>query len=106
MKSYRGPLSYRALWSVRWLSGTLFTAQLLFSIVGLWLFTHPREVANLWMGGALATLPGYLVGLVIQFNADLTQLKQNKWTVVLLGVISIAVFGFGLRALLRGTHAG
>jgi hypothetical protein len=97
MKSYRGPLSYRAFVVGQVAVGDAFhraaTVQYR-RIVAIHTSARSRQFVD---GRRTRDAPGLSVGLVIQFNADLTQLKQNKWTVVLLGVISIAVFGFGLE---------
>src|SRR5450631_2515585 len=108
MKSHRDPFSYSKLWEVRWLTGTFVAIQLLFGMVGTVVFSYRSTFENFWMGGALSMIPGFLVGLLIQHNAAPAKISENKWTVVLLGLIALIVSGVAMAQILTmgGNHAG
>lgn len=63
---FRIEYSWEDLKPVRPLVVTLIAAQVAGCLIGLWLHTYTSFGANLWAGGALATLPGFLLGLLIQ----------------------------------------
>ncbi len=50
----------------------------------------------LWMGGAIGTLPGYLVGLLLQRRKDVESINNNKTMVYRLGMIAVALTLMGL----------
>jgi hypothetical protein len=51
---------------VRLLVVTVFVAQLIGGLLG-WLFgSHPEIFMKIWFGGALATFPAFLLGLIVQ----------------------------------------
>ena len=52
--------------SLRPLYLTMLIAQALGAAAGLWLAVYPSWFESLWAGAALATLPGYLLGLPLQ----------------------------------------
>jgi hypothetical protein len=108
MKGYRDPLSYSKLWEVRWLTGTFIAIQVFCGLVGLELFPYQRAVARFWMGGALSMVPGFLVGLLIQYRVAPAKISENKWTVGLVGLISLIVCGAAIAQLFKmgGNHAG
>lgn len=50
----------------------------------------------LWMGGAIATLPGYIVGLLLQHRIDVKSINHNKTMVYRLGMIAVVLTLVGL----------
>jgi len=45
-----------------------------------------------WFGGALATLPGYFVGLLVQQRVRPGSITSNRSTVLTLGAIALLLF--------------
>lgn len=66
------------------------------ALLGLWVAKYPQWFANLWAGGAIATFPGFIVGLVAQWIKYPESLAENKVMVRRLGliaaVLSLSVF--------------
>jgi hypothetical protein len=63
---------------VRALSIAVLVLQVIGAAIGLWVANYPTSFANLWAGGALASLPGLLVGLIVQRFASPGSLSANK----------------------------
>jgi hypothetical protein len=88
---------------LRALSVVIAVAQCAGVGVSLWVGHYPSWFENLWFGGALATFPGYLVGLAVQGH-----LKPNSLVVcrplarrmgMVSAVLSLAAFVVPLGAL-------
>ena len=88
---------------LRALSAVIAAAQCAGVGVSLWVGHYPSWFENLWFGGALATFPGYLIGLAVQ-----RYLKPNSLIVcgalvrrmgVVSAVLSLAAFVVPLGAL-------
>ena len=97
MRAFRDPLSYRSLWAIRWAVGTTIGADLILGALGLAVFSYPQPFVNFWIGGALATVPGYAVGLGIQRIRDPEALQAHRATVWILGAMSVVLFVIGLK---------
>ena len=88
---------------LRALSLVIAAAQCVGVGVSLFVGHYPTWFENLWFGGALATFPGYLIGLAVQH-----QLKPNSLVVcralvrrmgLVSAVLSLAAFVVPLGAL-------
>ena len=77
---------------VRVLAVTILAAQLFGGIVGVAVAWHPEWLVNFWLGGALATFPAFLIGLVIQSRLTPGRLSEHKVMVRRLGLIALALF--------------
>ena len=90
--------SWEDLQPVRPLFVTALIAQLVGAALGLWIAVFPSGFENLWAGGALATFPGYLLGLPLQTYLRPGSLGENRIMVLRMGlvalVLSAAVFVF------------
>jgi len=98
---FRIEYSWEDLKPVRPLGVTLIAAQVAGCLIGLWLHTYPSFGANLWAGGALATFPGFLLGLLVQHRINTAAITGNMALVRRIGLIalllSLAVFVFSLE---------
>ena len=106
MKKSRDPLSYSQLWAVRWLTGTLLIVQLIAGVIVAYTLSAGATRDNLWMGGALSMVPGFALGLLVQYKVDPAKLSENKLTVGVLGLIALVVFGFAVARATGSIHAG
>jgi hypothetical protein len=106
MSAYRDPFSLSRLWAVRWLTGTLFAVQVACGIVGLFVAPHWVPFQRFWLGGALATFPGFLLGLLLQFRINPSAIAEQRLTVWLLGVMTPFLTGYAIVMEIGGPHAG
>jgi hypothetical protein len=99
--------SWSDLQPVRALAVTVLIAQIVGGAVGFAMARYPDWFDNLWAGGAIATLPGYVVGAAIQHHLKPGSLGEN-WTMVRrMGLIALLFTGAGFMfPPLAGTHAG
>jgi hypothetical protein len=74
---------------VRALSIAVLALQILGAAIGLWVAKYPTWFANLWAGGALASLPGFLFGLIVQRFASPGSLSANMVMVRRMGLIAV-----------------
>ena len=88
---------------LRALSISIAVAQLAGAGVSLLVGHYPSWFENLWFGGALATLPGYLIGLGVQRHLKPMSLGENRALIRRMGlvsaVLSLAAFVVPLGAL-------
>ena len=88
---------------VRALSVVIAVAQCIGVGVSLWVGHYPSWFENLWFGGALATFPGYLIGLALQRYRKPNSLIVSRALVRRMGlvsaVLSLAAFVVPLGAL-------
>lgn len=66
-------------------------AQVLGAVAGVWLGRAPSWLENLWAGAALATLPGYLAGCVVQKRFGPSALAMQAGTVRRIGVAALVL---------------
>ena len=99
-------LGFRTLWAVRWLTGSLFGAQILFGLIGIFVFSEAVPFQRFWLGGALASFPGYVFGVVLQYRVAPAQMAEHKFTVWLTGLITLLLFAQGIQLAYEGMHAG
>jgi hypothetical protein len=95
------PFGFEYSWSdlqpVRALATTVFAAQVVGAVLGLLFASHSSWFLKLWFGGALATFPSFLLGLLIQARIKPGSISENGVMVRRLGLIAfllsiIAVF--------------
>lgn len=87
---------------VRALAVTVFASQIVGAIIGFSLHLYPRWLESLWFGAAVATLPAFVVGLVIQSKVKPCSLAQNKVMVRRLGLVATLLTAFALAMPLFG----
>jgi len=99
--------SWSDLQPVRALAITMLIAQLVGALSGLWIARFPAWFDNLWAGGAIATFPGYAIGLLIQRNFKPGSLTENVVMVRRIGLVAgfLTVAGIVFPPL-AGVHAG
>jgi hypothetical protein len=73
---------------LRALSVVIAVAQCFGAGVSLWVGHYPSWFENLWFGGALATFPGYLVGLAVQRHLNPNSLIVCRPLVRRMGLVS------------------
>lgn len=78
---------------VRPLIATVLVLQLLGGLSEMVASVYPSWFANLWGGGALATLPGYLLGLLIQRQVNAQRIREHIVMVRRMGLIALALTG-------------
>jgi len=86
---FRIEYSWEDLKPVRPLVVTLIATQLAGCLIGFWLHRYSTFAANLWAGGALATFPGFLLGLLIQLRISTAAISDNKVMVRRIGLIAL-----------------
>lgn len=88
---------------LRALSVVIAAAQCVGVGVSLLVGHYPSWFENLWFGGALATFPGYLIGLAVQRHLKPNSLIVSRALVRRMGlvsaVLSLAAFVVPLGAL-------
>jgi hypothetical protein len=88
---------------LRPLSLVIAAAQCVGVGVSLWVGHYPSWFENLWFGGALATFPGYLIGLAVQRHLHPNSLIVARALVRRMGlvsaIVSLAAFVVPLGAL-------
>jgi hypothetical protein len=99
--------SWNDLQPVRALAVSVFAAQLVGALCGLLIAHFPAWFDNLWAGGAIATLPGYAIGLLIQRSLKPGSLTENLVLVRRMGLVAgcLTVAGI-LFPPLASAHAG
>ena len=83
--------SWQDLQPVRPLFVTVLLAQMIGAGICLLIAPLPQWFDNLWMGGALCTFPGYLIGLPIQIRIRRRSVEENKVMVRRMGYIAFAL---------------
>jgi hypothetical protein len=105
MRTFSDPLSYRNLWSLRWALGATVLSELLVGAGGITLFTYQQPFLKFWTGAALATLPGYAIGILLQRRFDPIPMKERRATVWILWALSAMLFVAVVRFAIYGWHA-
>lgn len=83
--------TWEDLQPIRTLAVIAFAFQIGGALLGLWMARYPQWFANLWAGGAIATFPGFMVGLVAQKLKDPESLTKNKVMVRRFGLIAVVL---------------
>ncbi|WP_162350663.1 hypothetical protein [Pseudoxanthomonas gei] len=84
--------SWEDLKPVRPLFVTVLVAQAIGAIASLSVQGLSDWYQTAWFGGALATFPGYLIGLFVQRHTRAGSITSNRSAVLFLGVISLILF--------------
>jgi len=98
--------SWEDLRPIRALAIVSLAFQLVGAAIGLWTAKYPAWFANLWAGGALATFPGFVVGLLAQQVLRPGSLTENKVMVRRMGLIALALSASVFIMPLEEFHAG
>ncbi|MBN2307769.1 MAG: hypothetical protein JXR94_02290 [Candidatus Hydrogenedentes bacterium] len=87
-----GPRGFRELRPIWRILVSLIILQQLGGLIGLLIGVHYSAFMNYWVGGAIATLPGFLLGLAWQLKA--TQ-ERRSWlpTACLVGLLAAMLTG-------------
>jgi hypothetical protein len=101
-------LGFEYSWSdlkpVRALATVVFGAQILGALLGYLFPQTDRWIVNAWLGGAVATLPAFLFGLLVQARLTPGRLTEHAVLVRRLGLISALLFASAVAMwLLRAT---
>ena len=75
---------------------TVLIAEVLGAIANLVSWGTSNWVEAVWFGGALATFPGFLVGLFLQSRARPGSISVHRPMVVFIGAITLLLFVAGL----------
>jgi hypothetical protein len=82
---------------------TVLVGQLAGAALGFYVAKYPNAFANIWAGGALATFPSFLLGILVQWQRNAAALGENRIMLRRLGmialVLSLAVFVMPLGAM-------
>jgi hypothetical protein len=81
--------SWADLQPVRALAITVLVAQLAGALLGFFFAAQSSWFMRLWLGGALATFPAFLVGLAIQSRIRPGSIGENRVMVRRLGLIAL-----------------
>lgn len=69
-------------------------------ILGAWdlhaSYNLPSLFERLWAGGAVVSLPGFVAGLIVQYNVRPSVLAEKRMTVLLIGAIATLLTLVGL----------
>jgi hypothetical protein len=94
------PFGFNYTWSdlkpVKILASTAFISQAIGAGFSYFSNHSPNWFESLWFGGALATLPGFLVGLLLQHMATPGRLSEHRVMVQRYGFISAALTAVAL----------
>ena len=88
--------SWSELKPVRPLSVCILVAQLLGAVAGLGFYDGQSWVDDVWTGGALASFPGFLVGLWVQAVMLPGSLERNRVLVRRVGWLAAFFSAFAL----------
>jgi hypothetical protein len=76
---------------LRALSLVIAAAQCVGAGMSLWVGHYPGWFENLWFGGALATFPGYLIGLAVQRQVSPNSLVVCRTLIKRMALVSIVL---------------
>ena len=85
---------------------TGLVAQIVGCIIGVVVGWHPRTFLNLWLGGALATFPAFLVGLAVQEILQPGRIGEHDVMVRRMGLAAFFVTLFGVAIPVFGLFDG
>ncbi|MBV8033938.1 hypothetical protein [Roseateles sp.] len=92
------------LQSIRALTLVVCAGQAAGAVAGLLYPRYPHWFECLWHGAALATLPAFLVGMVVQARLRPGSLGENAALVRRFALISVLLSGVAIVAPLLGAH--
>jgi hypothetical protein len=89
--SFKMSSSWEDLRPIHPLFVTLVSFQVLGAIAGFLLQAGPSWFESAWLGGALATFPGFLAGIPVQARLRPGSLALHKSTVIFLGAMALVM---------------
>ena len=95
-RPFKVSYSWSELAPVRPLCVTTLVAQLIGAGVGLSTFGTTHFFEALWLGGSLATFPGFLAGLVVQRILRPGSLARNRQMVLFMGTVAFFLTAFAV----------
>jgi hypothetical protein len=94
--TYGFEYSWDDLKPVRPLAVTICVVQLVGGIIGLLVSPYSYWFHNLWIGGALATFPGYLIGLALLSQLRPGSVSENRVMINHVGLVSALLSALAL----------
>ena len=85
---FKTSYSWHELQPIHPLCYTVFAAQAIGATLSVVLNGSGDRYYALWFGGAAATLPGFLCGLLVQARMRRRSIAANRQKIILLGVIA------------------
>jgi hypothetical protein len=76
---------------IRTLAVVALVFQIAGALFGLWRSHYTEWLSNLWAGGALASFPGFIVGLIAQKLKEPLSISQNKTMVRRMGLVDLVL---------------
>jgi len=76
---------------IRALAVTVVIGELVGAAVSVAMATHASLFVNLWVGGALASFPSFLLGLFIQHRINPQAIGENRTMVRRVGLIALVI---------------
>ena len=70
---------------------TVIAAQLVGAVIGMSVGYFPGWFENIWVGGASATFPGFLIGLPVQARLRPEAIPENRVMVRRLGLVALVL---------------
>jgi hypothetical protein len=99
-------LGFRYTWNDLAPIRGLIAFVVVFQVIGLGLGAllprFPSTFDSAWFGGAIATFPAFVAGLLIQLSLNRSSITENKRMVWHLGLVAAALFTFALAMPLLG----
>ena len=98
--------SWSDLKPIRALATVVFGAQMIGATLGLLFPRFPHWFESMWFGGALATFPAFIFGLLVQARWKPGSLSEHKVMVRRLGRIAalLSVFAIAMPLFWFGQH--
>lgn len=94
--------SFADLWQVPILSGLVIAGELVGAAIGYFSLPSPDAFMRVWLGGVLALIPAYPLGLLLQWKLQPERLAANAVMVRRLGLIAALLGSVGLGMWLTG----
>ncbi|MBN7137051.1 hypothetical protein A7A76_20145 [Lysobacter enzymogenes] len=89
--------SFSDLWQVPVLTSAVLAGELIGAALGYFLLTsHGDGFARAWLGGVLGLIPGYPLGLLLQWKLQPERLAENAVMVRRLGLIAACLISVAL----------
>ena len=71
---------------------SVVVGQIAGAALGFYVAKYPSAFANIWAGGALATFPAFLLGLLVQLRVNRSALADHRVMVRRFGMIALLLF--------------
>ena len=81
---------------IRGLVALVVAVQVVGLGVGVVFPRFPSLLDSAWFGGAITTLPAFIVGLLLQLKLNPSSISENKRMIWHLGLVASALFVFAL----------